>query len=78
MPLENGGMNESQKSQLLPLGNMARRLRVTAAWLKSEAEAGRVPALKAGARLLFLPEAVEAVLVRRATAASTKGGTDGK
>ena len=51
---------------LLPTGPMARRLRVTAAWLREEADAGRVPCLKAGKRFLFVPEAVERVLAERA------------
>ena len=45
---------------------MARRLRVTAKWLREEAEAGRIPHLKAGPRLLFDPETVEQVLLERA------------
>ena len=51
---------------LLPLNRMARRLRVTTAWLKSEADAGRVPCLRADTRYLFAPEAVERVLAERA------------
>jgi hypothetical protein len=35
-------------------------------WLRDEAEAGRIPHLKAGKALLFDPEAVERVLVERA------------
>ena len=48
------------------MGPMARRLRVTAKWLREEAEAGRIPHLKAGPRLLFDPETVEQVLLERA------------
>jgi hypothetical protein len=51
---------------LLPLSTMARRLRVTAAWLRGEADAGRVPCLRADRRYLFSPEAVESVLAVRA------------
>ena len=51
---------------LLPLNLMARRLGVPVNWLRAEAEADRVPHLKAGPRLLFNPEAVEQVLVERA------------
>jgi hypothetical protein len=47
---------------------MARHLRVTVGWLREEALAGRVPCLKAHDRLLFVPAAVERVLVERATA----------
>ena len=45
---------------------MARHLRVTVAWLRDEADAGRVPCLKAGPRYLFSPDAVERVLAERA------------
>jgi hypothetical protein len=55
---------------LLPLNRMARRLHVTVAWLRGEADAGRVPALKADDRYLFAPEAVEAVLAERAAQVS--------
>jgi hypothetical protein len=53
--------------KLLPVGPMARFLRVPVAWLRAEAEAGRVPFLRAGKVLLFNPSAVEAVLVARAS-----------
>lgn len=70
---------EPRQRKLVPLLTMARRLGVTQKWLRVEADAGRLPALKAGARLLFVPEAVEAELLKRATAtAPTKGGSDGK
>jgi len=51
---------------LLPIGPMARRLHVTVAWLRAEAEANRVPCLRAGQAFLFSPEAVEQALVERA------------
>jgi hypothetical protein len=51
---------------LLPLGPMARSLRVTSAWLRDEADAGRVPCLRAGTRYLFAPAAVESALAQRA------------
>ena len=56
-----------QPHSILPLNQMARRLRVTAAWLRAEAEAGRVPCLRAGERFLFSPEAVERVVADRAS-----------
>lgn len=55
-----------QPQKLLRIGPMARRVHVTVAWLRAEADAGRVPCLKAGDRYLFLPESVEAVLAERA------------
>jgi hypothetical protein len=51
---------------LLPVGPMARFLRVPVTWLRAEAEAGRVPCLRAGKVLLFNPSAVEQALAVRA------------
>ena len=51
---------------LLPLQIMARRVFVSAAWLRAEAEAGRIPHLQAGSRFLFDPKTVERVLLERA------------
>ncbi len=65
-----GGMNTSQRS-LLPLGPTARYFRVPAAWLRAEADAGRVPCVRAGSRYLFSVEAVERVLLDRAAARDT-------
>jgi hypothetical protein len=56
------------QSRLLPVGPMARLLRVPVKWLRQEAEAGRVPCLKAGKALLFDPDTVEHVLLERARA----------
>ena len=53
-------------SKLLPIGPTARRLHVTIKWLRSEAEAGRVPHLKADDRFLFDPIALELSLLQRA------------
>ena len=58
-----GTMNDLK---LYPLNAMAHRLRVTTKWLREEAEAGRVPCLRAGDRLLFHPPTVLLVLVARA------------
>jgi hypothetical protein len=58
--------------ELLSLSRMARRLRVTVAWLREEAEASRVPCLRAGRRYLFCASAVERVLAERAATQTTK------
>jgi hypothetical protein len=53
-----------------PLCNLyalARKLGLSAAWLKTEANAGRIPCLKVGRRLRFNPAAVERVLSTRAS-----------
>ncbi len=52
--------------KLLPIGPMARRLRVSVRWLRHEAEAGRLPHVKADRTFLFDPDAVERVLLERA------------
>jgi len=59
---------------LLPANRTARFFRVPLAWLKAEAEAGRIPCLRADKAILFDPEAVEAVLVERARQPA-QGGT---
>jgi hypothetical protein len=52
--------------ELLSLPRMARRLGVTQDWLRSEADAGRVPCLKAGKRYLFNAAAVAETLATKA------------
>jgi len=51
---------------LLPIRFVARRLRVTVAWLRAEALAGRVPHLNAGGRILMNLATVEKALAERA------------
>lgn len=55
-----------ENEKLLPVGPMARRLRVPVQWLRAEAEAGRIPHLRAGKAFLFDPATVEQVLIERA------------
>ena len=55
-----------RKEILLSLGAMARRLGVTTKWLRTEAEAGRLPHLKAGERYLFEANTVVSILTKRA------------
>ena len=62
------------QSRLVPAGPMARRLRVPVRWLRAEAEAGRIPHVKAERVFLFDPEAVEKVLLERAQAAAVVTG----
>ena len=59
------------KPSLIPLANMARRVRVPAKWLRAEALAGRIPCLNAGGRVLFNPEVVEVALSVRAAGKET-------
>ena len=53
-------------TKLLPLNRLAALLRLPAAWLKAEADAGRLPVLVVGKRRLFNPVAVEEALAERA------------
>lgn len=52
--------------ELLNLPRMSRRLGVAQQWLKEEADAGRVPCLKAGKRYLFDAVAVQGAIASRA------------
>jgi len=51
---------------LLPLGPTARLLSVPSNWLRAEADAGRIPHLRAGSKYLFNVDAVERLLLERA------------
>ena len=53
-------------NELVTLAQLARRLKVSQSWVKAEAEAGRVPCLWAGGRLLFSSAAVKQALLERA------------
>ena len=64
------------RRRLLPTSIMARRLRVTVRWLREEAEAGRVPCIKAERQFLFDAEAVEEVLLQRARVGSSTEDVD--
>jgi hypothetical protein len=52
--------------RVVPLGVMARLCHVPSKWLRAEAEAGRIPALKAGDRLVFRPDVVLPLVAERA------------
>lgn len=68
-------MSDAETSEsFLSLRHTATRLGVPAAWLRSEAQAGRVPHLRAGRRILFNPAAVERVLLERANREAQGGG----
>jgi hypothetical protein len=59
------------ENNLLTAGPMARRLRVPVRWLRAEAEAGRIPHVKAERVLLFDPLTVQAVLLERCRGGET-------
>jgi len=58
------------------LAERFKRFGLSLAWLKAEAEAGRIPCFKAGRKLLFDPEAVEQCLLERARIARVSGVTE--
>lgn len=72
MPLYRQGM-ETTTTRLVTVRGLADRLKLPAAWLRTEAEAGRIPSLRAGRRLLFNPTAVERVLLNRAAGMNLEG-----
>jgi hypothetical protein len=53
-------------SQLVPISVAARWLRVPVRWLRAEAEAGRIPSLRADKQFLCDLGAVETALLERA------------
>lgn len=71
-------MTNTPPRNIVPLEGLARRLRVSKAFLHREAIAGRIPSLRAGKRRLFNPEAVEAALAERAAGrrADLEGGAE--
>lgn len=52
--------------QLVSLRGLSRELKISIEWLKVEADAGRIPCLRAGRKRLFNAEAVRQALLRRA------------
>lgn len=69
-------MNTDASLAIVTLDELARRLKLSKAWLHREALAGRIPSLIAGKRRLFNPAAVMATLADRAAAEAgdTQGG----
>jgi len=63
---------ETTENKLLPLFAMARRLHVPNKWLRTEAEAGRLPCLIAGKQILFNPAIVEPLIIERASGQGDK------
>lgn len=63
-----------EQAKLLNAGRTARLFRVPLRWLKAEADAGRMPHLRAENVYLFDPEVVERELMRRAREGSQSGG----
>lgn len=66
---------DTTPSQLVPLNVAARWLRVPVSWLRAEAEASRIPCLRAGKAILCDFAAVEAALLERARQVSDRTPT---
>jgi hypothetical protein len=65
-----------EKTYLFTLRTLAQRFKrhgLSLAWLKREAEAGRIPSLRVGKRLLFSADAVERALIQRAAGRTAEG-----
>ena len=56
-------MNRANIKTFIPLRNLAHRLGLPAAWLKREAESGRIPSLRVNHRLMFNQKTVEEFLM---------------
>jgi len=69
-------MNEEEEQRIVPLGVMARLVHVPTKWLRGEAEAGRVPALRAGNRYVFRPDIISRIIAERAAKASGEAGNE--
>ncbi len=65
MPVKITGV-ASKPPKLVTVLGLAGHLKLPASWLKAQAQAGRIPSLRVGRRLLFNPDAVERVLLERA------------
>jgi len=60
--------------ELLPLRRMAARAGVPSDWLREQAEAGKIPGLKAGNRWLFAPGVVVPAIAAMACPTDENGG----
>lgn len=65
-------------SELLNLPRMAHRVGVTQGWLREQADAGAIPSLRAGNRLLFNPVAVMESLSAKAGNPSRQKSEEGE
>ena len=66
MPLRILRGMENDSTELLSLPALAQALNLPGAWIKAEADAGRIPHLKIGKRYRFNREAVIRALAERA------------
>lgn len=64
------------ENELVGLYGLSLALRLDKEWLRDQANAGRIPALRVGRRLLFNPEAVRCAIAR--LAAQSSAAADGE
>lgn len=65
-----------QEQTLHPLGAAARALGVPQGWLRAEADAGRIPHLRAGSRLLFNVDLLKRALLERVRRDAAVAGSE--
>ena len=61
-----GAMDDNGLQTIRMLARRYRGYGISLSWLKAEAEAGRIPCLRVGRRLLFNPATVDRILLVRA------------
>lgn len=61
-------MSNHDSPRLLPIGELADRTGLPVAWLRREADAGRVPCMRVGRRRMFSLTAVQDALAARQAA----------
>lgn len=54
-------------NELVTISKLSRLLKVSVRWLRKETDANRIPHLSAGRQTLYVPNAVRAVLIKRAS-----------
>ena len=69
-------MSTAVSETFQPVRLVASKVGVPAAWLRAEAEAGRLPHLRAGRQILVAPEQIEKALLERASAARVPSKAD--
>jgi hypothetical protein len=56
------------KEKLVKIYTLARILKVSVSWLQEQTESRKIPYLNAGGDILYSPDAVKAILEKRAAA----------
>lgn len=63
---------ENVKNNLISIGQLSRKLKISVVWLKAQADKGILPCINAGGKLLFNLETIKNILAELAA----KGGTN--